>query len=210
MRLCLVEDLAVAGLEPLTLTRPVYELWLGCSNLGTKIATAFGIGEGPRQRAGVVRSHLVAVQHQRDPHVVVNDRDWLARGPVIVANGRWVPPRGFEPPDFHGPWLGLCGGQPACTLVGPEDAVELDPHSIDSWFDRIAAGHSVIDVGGEWISRPWDLVARNGAYIERDFFERRQNGVTNRQLATLDLVGPSNLLSSSFADSKAVRERPGG
>ena len=94
MRLCLVEDLAVAGLEPLTLTRPVYELWLGCSNLGTKIATAFGIGEGPQQRGGVVRSHLVPVQHQRDPHVVVNDRDWLARGSVIVANGRWVPPRG--------------------------------------------------------------------------------------------------------------------
>ena len=34
MRLCLVEDLAVAGLEPLTLTRPVHELWLGCSTLG--------------------------------------------------------------------------------------------------------------------------------------------------------------------------------
>ena len=195
MRLCLVEDLAVAGLEPLTLTRPVYELWLGCSNLGTKIATAFGIGEGPQQRGGVVRSHLVPVQHQRDPHVVVNDRDWLARGPVIVANGRWVPPRGFEPPDSHGPWLGLCGGQPACTLVGPEDAVALDPHSIDSWFDKIAAEHSGIDVGGEWISRPWDLVARNGAYIERDFLDGRQNGVTNRQLATLALVGPSNLLS---------------
>jgi len=128
MRLCLIEDLAVAGLEPLTLTRPVYELRLGCSNLGTKIATAFGIGEGPRQRGGVVRSHLVPVQHQRDPHVVVNDRDWLARGPVIVANGRWVPPR-------------------------------------------------------------------NGAYIERDFLDGRLNGVTNRRLATLALVGPSNLLS---------------
>ena len=127
MRLCLVEDLAVAGLEPLTLTRPVYELWLGCSNLGTKIATAFGIGEGPQQRGGVVRSHLVPVQHQRNPHVVVNDRDWLARGSVIVANGRWVPPGSFEPPDSHGPWLGLCGGQPACTLVGPEDAVGTRP-----------------------------------------------------------------------------------
>ena len=67
MRLCLVEDLAVAGLEPLTLTRPVYELWLGCSNLGTKIATAFGIGEGPQQRGGVVRSHLVPVQHSAIP-----------------------------------------------------------------------------------------------------------------------------------------------
>ena len=56
MRLCLVEDLAVAGLEPLTLTRPVYELWLGCSTLGTKIARAFGVGTGPRRGAWSART----------------------------------------------------------------------------------------------------------------------------------------------------------
>ena len=49
MRLCLVEDLAVAGLEPLTLTRPIYDLRLGCSTLGTKIARAFGVGPGPQR-----------------------------------------------------------------------------------------------------------------------------------------------------------------
>ena len=96
MRLCLVEDLGVAGLEPLTLTRPMYELWLGCSTLGSKIAGAFGVGPGPQRRGAVIRSHLVAVQRQRDPHVVVNDRDWLARGPLVVVNARWVPPADFR------------------------------------------------------------------------------------------------------------------
>ena len=89
-------------------------------------------------------------------------------------------------------WGSVMGNQPA--LVGPEDAVSLDPHGIDSWFDKIASRHSGIDMGGEWIFRPWDLVARNGAYIERDFQEARRSGVTNRQLSTLALVGPSNLL----------------
>ena len=195
MRLCFVEDSAVVDLEPLTLTRPVFELLLGSSTIGRKIEKALRVDPGPAQLGALIRPHLAAVQQERTPHMTINDRDWLARGPVIVANGRWVPPRSFEPPDSHGPWLGLCGGQPACTLVGPEDAVALDPHSIDSWFDKIAARHSGFDVGGEWISRPWDLVARNGAYIERDFLDGRQNGVTNRQLATLALVGPSNLLS---------------
>jgi UDP-N-acetylglucosamine diphosphorylase/glucosamine-1-phosphate N-acetyltransferase len=194
MRLCLVEDVAVAGLEPLTLTRPVSDLWLGCSSLGNKITRAFGIGPGPHRRGAVIRSHLVSIQRQRDPQVVLNDRDWLARGPVIVVNGRWVPPSGFEPPDFHGPWVGLCDGQPACALVGPEDAVSLDPHTIDSWFERIASRAPGQELGGEWIGRPWDLVARNGAFIEREFNEAGRNGVTNRQLATLALVGPSNLL----------------
>ena len=62
MRLCLVEDLAVAGLEPLTLTRPVYELRLGGSTLGAKIARAFGVGPGPARRGAVIRTHLAAVQ----------------------------------------------------------------------------------------------------------------------------------------------------
>jgi UDP-N-acetylglucosamine diphosphorylase/glucosamine-1-phosphate N-acetyltransferase len=194
MRLCLVEDVAVAGLEPLTLTRPVYELWLGCSNLGSKIAAAFGIGAGPQRRGAVIRSHLVPIQRQRDPHVVLNDRDWLARGPVLVVNGRWVPPVDFQAPDSQSPWLGLCDGQPACALVGPEDAVSLDHHGIDSWFEKVGSQIPGTPVGGEWIVRPWDLVAHNGAHIERGFREARQNGVTNRQLSTLALVGPSNLL----------------
>jgi UDP-N-acetylglucosamine diphosphorylase/glucosamine-1-phosphate N-acetyltransferase len=184
----------VAGLEPLTLTRPVYDLWLGCSTLGDKIARAFGVGPGPQRRGGVIRTHLVPVQRRRDPHRVVNDRDWLARSPVVVANGRWVPPSDFVSPDSHGPWLGLCDGQPACALVGPEDAVSLAPNTIDSWFEKIAARLPGVEVGGEWIERPWDLVARNGAHIERDFELAGQSGVTNRQLATLALVGPSNLL----------------
>ncbi len=78
MRLCLVEDNAVAGLEPLTLTRPVFDLLLGSNTLGTKIANAFGIGPGPRRRGAVIRPYLKAVQRARDPHTAVNDRDWLA------------------------------------------------------------------------------------------------------------------------------------
>ncbi len=68
----------------------------------------------------MIRPSLAAVQQQRDPHLVVNDRDWLAREPVLVVNSRWVPPAGFEQPDEPGPWVGLCDGQPACAWVGPE------------------------------------------------------------------------------------------
>src|SRR5271166_5184206 len=194
MRLCLVEDLAVAGLEPLTLTRPVYELWLGCSTLGSKITRALGIGAGPQRQGAVVRPHLIFVQRQRNPHVIINDRDWLARGPVVVVNGRWVPPLGFQPPGTSASWLGLCEGQPACALVGPDEARMLDPYGVDAWFARIAARNPGINVGGEWINRPWDLVSRNGAYLERDSLEACPHRVSNPELATLALVGPSDLL----------------
>ena len=46
MRLCLVEDIAASGLEPLTLTRPVHELLLGSHH--TREQDCAGI----RRRAG--------------------------------------------------------------------------------------------------------------------------------------------------------------
>jgi UDP-N-acetylglucosamine diphosphorylase / glucose-1-phosphate thymidylyltransferase / UDP-N-acetylgalactosamine diphosphorylase / glucosamine-1-phosphate N-acetyltransferase / galactosamine-1-phosphate N-acetyltransferase len=194
MRLCLVEDHAVAGLEPLTLTRTVFDLMLGGSTLGAKIARAFRAGPGPQRRGLVIRPYLAAVQSQRDPHTTVNDREWLARSPVVVANGRWIPPVGFEPPALNGNWVGLCDGQPACALVDPEDAVQLEPHGVADWFDRVLARHGGVEVGGEWINRPWDLVARNAAHVERDFAEEGRVNISNRQLATAALVGPVDQL----------------
>jgi UDP-N-acetylglucosamine diphosphorylase/glucosamine-1-phosphate N-acetyltransferase len=194
MRLCLVEDLAACGLEPLTLTRPAYDLVLGTTTIASKIARALGVGPGPQRRSCLIRSHLADVQKQREPHVVVNDRDWLARGPVMVVNGRWVPPVGFELPDGYGPWVGLCDGQPACAWVWPEDAVALEPLGVDSWFDRMTDQHGGLDVGGEWIVRPWDLVSKNAEHLQRDFAAIGKSGVSNRHLATLALVGPVDRL----------------
>src|SRR6516165_11895805 len=97
MRLCLVEDHAVAGLEPLTLTRPAYELLLGATTLGSKVARSFGTVLGPEDRGALVRPHLAAIERERDPHTAVNDREWLSRGPLIVVNARWIPPADFVP-----------------------------------------------------------------------------------------------------------------
>ena len=213
MRLCLVEDSAVDGLEPLTLTRPMHELLLGATTLGSKLARAFGVGPGPHRRSCMIRPYLAAVQRFREPHAVVNDRDWMARGPVVAANSRWVPPAGFRMPEEPGAWVGMCDGQPACAHVGPEDAVTLQPQAVDAWYERIAARHPRVDVGGEWIARPWELVARNGAYIERDFAESGGPGVSNRHLTAMALVGPSDRLrihETARIDPYTVFDTTGG
>ena len=195
MRLCLVEDLTACALEPLTLTRPVHELTLGATTLASKIARSLGVGPGPQRRSCFIRSHLVDVQRLRDPHMIVNDRDWLARGQVIVANARWVPPVGFVLPDEFGPWVGLCDGQPACAWIGPDDAVGLEPLGVDSWFEQMTAKHGGLEIGGEWIERPWDIVTKNATHLERDFASAGKVGVSNRHLAKLALVGPVDRLS---------------
>jgi UDP-N-acetylglucosamine diphosphorylase/glucosamine-1-phosphate N-acetyltransferase len=194
MRLCLAEDHGVCRLEPLVLTRPAHELLLGASTIEGKISRALGIGPGPQRRSCVIRSHLVEVERERVPHMVVNDRDWLARGPVIVANSRWVPPVAFAMPDCYGSWVGLCGGVPALAWVGPDDAVSLEPQGVDAWFDRMVSAHGGLEVGGEWIERPWDLVSVNADHLQRDFTSAGKSAVTNRHLAKLALVGPVDRL----------------
>ena len=194
MRLCLVEDHAVAGLEPLTLTRPVYDLMLGGSSLGQKAARAFGVGPGPARRGAVIRPYLTAIQRERDPHTVVNDREWLGRAPVMVVNGRWVPPASFTVPDDAAPWVGLCEGRPAVAYVGGDVAEGLDPHGVSGWFDDLAEKAERHDIGGQWVERPWDLVAANSAHLVRDFEADGRIGVSNRHLTTMAIVGPADRL----------------
>ena len=73
--------------------------------------------------------------------------------------------------DERGPgWACATASRPA-RWSAPTTRRLLEPHGVDSWFERIAARHGGLEVGGEWIDRPWDLVARNGAHLERDFAE---------------------------------------
>ena len=196
MRLCLVEDHGAASLEPLTLTRATFDLMLGASTLGAKIARAFGVGPGPARRGVLIRPTLAEVQRSRDPHAAINDRDWLARGEVLVANGRWVPPADLDASGLFGgsAWVGLSEGRPACAWVGPEHAADLEPNGVDDWFDDLMGKVECSDIGGEWIDRPWDLVAKNAAHIRRDFDHEAKVGLTNRHLSSIALIGPADRL----------------
>jgi UDP-N-acetylglucosamine diphosphorylase/glucosamine-1-phosphate N-acetyltransferase len=165
------------------------------------------------RRGAVIRPYLRDVRRARDPHTAINDRDWLARGPVLVVNGRWVPPAGFAAPDPHGPWLGLCGGHPACALVGPDEALALEPGGVDAWFEALLPRLKGRELGGDWIDRPWDIVARNAEHVARDFSAEGKVGLSNRHLSTAALVGPADRLfihESARVDPFTVFDTTGG
>jgi UDP-N-acetylglucosamine diphosphorylase / glucose-1-phosphate thymidylyltransferase / UDP-N-acetylgalactosamine diphosphorylase / glucosamine-1-phosphate N-acetyltransferase / galactosamine-1-phosphate N-acetyltransferase len=208
MRLCLVEDGAVTDLEPLTLTRPVFELRLGAGTIGAKIERAFRTGAEAVRRGAWVRPYLAAVQKERDPDSAVNDPDWLERGPLVVANARWVPPADFAPPSDASPWLGTCDGLPACARVGPRRAAALALVDPDAWFEDLASEVECREVGGEWVRRPWDLVARNADHLARDF---AAGGRPAR--ADVVVVGPADRLSiheTARIDPYTVFDTTGG
>jgi UDP-N-acetylglucosamine diphosphorylase/glucosamine-1-phosphate N-acetyltransferase len=194
MRLCLVEDSVVAGLEPLTLTRPAFALLLGGTTLADKLARACARPDHPLDLGAVVRPFLAPLVRAAADRLAVNDRRWLARGPVLVANARWVPTADLETPAADEPWLGLCDGLPACAWVGPEQAAALEPNGVDAWFDALAARYPGRELGGEWIVRPWDLVARNADHLVRDFEHAQDDAGATQPPPHAAVVGPADRL----------------
>src|SRR5207245_8712805 len=88
MHVCLFEDQGVAHLEPLTLTRPVFELLCGQTSLARKQARYFA----PREVGVLIRPGLVDLFRLRQPTIPVNDLNWLRGEAAVLVNGRWLPP----------------------------------------------------------------------------------------------------------------------
>ncbi len=195
MRLCLVEDLAASDLEPLTLTRPVFDLLIGASSIGTKIARAVDPGKVPIKRSVLVRPHLEAILRSHDPRCAVNEPSWLTLGPTIVANGRWVPPAGLLIDAGERSWVATCDGLVACAWVDPAETTDLAPHLVDAWFESLTTRLPCREVGGTWVRHPWDLIAANDLYLTRDFEASSREAPTTRQLNLVAVKGPVELLS---------------
>ncbi len=162
MRICVFEDAGVTGLEPLTLTRPAFALRCGARTL---LERQLGLAGGP---AGVlVRPELAQLCRQAHPELAVNDPDWLGRGPVLLVNGRWLPPAG--PPAAPGPGeVGLVGDEVAYVRLPGGEAAELTADDL-AW--RLAGWKQALrqrPAGGRLLAYPWDLVEHNAAALEQD------------------------------------------
>ena len=159
MRLCLVEDLAVAGLEPLTLTRAAYRP--PPRRRHGRRGDRAGLRDRPRPgppRVGDPAAPGADPAAPRPAHGRQRRATGWPRGrrsSQLPAGSR---PRASSAPRPGPPWLGLCEGRPAVAIVGPERAVALTPQHVDDWFDDLAAKVGGVEVGGHWLDRPWDLV----------------------------------------------------
>src|SRR5229473_3145611 len=159
MRVCLFEDAAVANLEPLTLTRPVFELLCGMDSLASKHRHFFSATE-----TGVlIRPYLVDLYRLEHPSISVNDESWLRAGPTILVNGRWLPP--LEKADVSNPCLAWVGDQVAYAALPPDLAADISPDHLQSSFDHWKKKVPSKPAGGCFIEFPWDLVELNSKQL---------------------------------------------
>ncbi len=181
MRLCIFEDRA-EQLEPLSLTRPVFELRSGITTLARKQARHVGAGE-----FGVMlRTVLEDVFRIEAPGAIVNDPSWLAAEDLLLVNGRWLPPEdAFVRPK--GPCVGLAGEAIAFVALPKGTALTIDtlPDLLEQWRHTLPAQPA----GGSLISFPWDLVEASPREIIRDFTWFRPIKETWENRA-LNVIGP--------------------
>jgi UDP-N-acetylglucosamine diphosphorylase/glucosamine-1-phosphate N-acetyltransferase len=162
MRVCLYEDSGVVDLEPLTLTRPVFDLLCGRTSLADKLCRFFGVDVVDH----VVRPHLVDLLRQAHPRGAVNRRIW-SDGLLVLVNGRWLPPAGGRF-DASGPCVALVGDEVAYAVVEPQ---RLPYGSQEAIEDCLAQALTVLPrraAGGRLFRRLWELVDHNGRQIRDD------------------------------------------
>ena len=163
MRLCLFEDRA-EQFEPLSLTRPVFDLCCGMTTLAQKIVRhiappAWGVLIRP------VLEDLCRLQH---PDIAVNDPAWLRADHLVLANGRWLPPNdAFALPTES--CVGMVGNAVAWVVLKKRAAASMTFEALPDLFDHWQHTLPSRPAGGRMVSYAWELVDLNGEEIRRDF-----------------------------------------
>jgi UDP-N-acetylglucosamine diphosphorylase/glucosamine-1-phosphate N-acetyltransferase len=188
MRICLFEDDGVLQLEPLSLTRPVFDLLCGLSSLAAKQCRHFA----PCEVGYLVRpclADLVRLNHAGAP---VNDLAWLRAEATVLVNARWLPAAGGVV-DLAGPGVALVGEEVAYAVLGPSQLTYCSLNTLgdcqETWKQTLP--HRPAD--GRLVHFPWDLVDHNGEQLALDFAQLGRPDGQCRP-SHFALVGPGDLL----------------
>ena len=190
MRLCLFEDAHVATLDPLTQTRPVFELFSGIGSLRQRFARLFdGIEQGV-----VVRPSLRAAFAESNTDLPVNDMNWLQAGPTLLVNGRWIPPADWHFSPDSPSQIGCVDGEVAFAYVSTIQLAMLGSFTLgaclEAWYDELPRG----DAGGRLARYLWDYISGNGTQIEADFHAGSPDENDGFRPANATVIGPPDLL----------------
>ncbi len=158
MEVCLYEDRGAADLEPLTLTRPVFDLLCGQSSLAEKQFRYFQA----TAHAAMVRPHLADAVRLQSPGMAVNEFD--GSGLIVIVNGRWLPPTGVAV-DLSGPCVGMVGDEPVYAVVDAKQFTARTPDAVEEQMEQWKAMLPCRESGGRLFRWLWEIVAHNGDQI---------------------------------------------
>ena len=164
MRVCLFEDRQVGNLEPLALTRPVFDLICGCDSLAMKQSRFFRATDV----GALVRSHLTEVCRAIQPAIHWNDPSWLRTERTILVNGRWLPPAESPGADQES-HVGMIGEEVAYAVVDAEQLAVCLPSTLDDFLKSLGRTYPLRQAGGRMLHYLWDAIQLNSEAIRADY-----------------------------------------
>jgi UDP-N-acetylglucosamine diphosphorylase/glucosamine-1-phosphate N-acetyltransferase len=184
MSLLVFEDAGVFNLEPLSLTRPAFDLRCGACTLLERLERYFST----EARNFIVRPGLEGLCQQHHPRAAVNQVDRHTSGPMILASARWLPPAGTLNYSGSG-FVGMVDEQIAYLVVDKLAAADLRtevfPERLARWKQTLPRQQA----GGRVLDYPWDVVEHNGAALETDLAFWREDSRHRRSLDGLTILG---------------------
>lgn len=188
MHIYIFEDAGVKNLNPLTLTRPAFDLRCGAVTLLERLERCLP----ERVSAALVRPELADLCRTNHPHLQVAesalDDDHAQQELVLLVNARWLAPsEKLVLPDS--PAIGCIGEQVVYALVPAGELRGLSlanlPWRLAEWRHKLSHHRA----GGQLIDYPWDLVEHNGAALEDDYLHWWQQGVPEAR--DVSITGPA-------------------
>lgn len=187
MRVCHFEDYGAAAWEPLTITRPVFDLLCGRTTLAEKQGRHFAADEC----GAVLRPCLADIYRLEHAGTPVNDVDWLKAGPTVLVNGRWLPPAADA--KVSGPCVGVLDDEVVYAVVGREQLARCADQSLDDCMTGWQTSLPNRPAGGRLVRYLWELVELNARQLAADFATATPQAACVS--GTLTVVGPSSRLS---------------
>ena len=189
MRLCVFEDAGVANLEPLSLTRAAFDLWLGAGTLLTRVQRTFPATE----LGALVRPSLANLCRLQHPEMAVNDVAWLRRSPVLLVNARWLPTAipATVPTIGQVMWA---GEQLAYAYLNCVNLDEATPAQLTIRITDLQRNGCSVQAGGRMVNYPWHLVDNNPDAVAQDYLTWRESKTRTTTLDQFSVVGPRELV----------------
>ncbi len=190
MRVCVFEDEAVVNLDPLTASRPAFDLRCGATTLLQKQCRLFGA----REVAAMVRPSLAGLCRLDHPELHINETGWSGGGNDLIAlvNARWLP--GGEPLERPvEPMVGMAENAVAFLAVPAGEVRDLSADSLAAQLRRWTEAYPQRPAGGRLLGYPWHLVECNAQALADDFLPIR-NADPAKLPPGLTLAGPAERL----------------
>lgn len=167
MRIAFFEDRCAQNFSPIALLRPVFELVCGHFSLRER-----AIRQLPVEEWGVCfRDYLAKTYREEHPEAHINDVCWLAEGPTLFLNGRWLPTPdallNIVPDE-----VGLIDGTVVYITLDPAEIPLMAGSAWEEAIYQVARLRTRHAAAGELLSYPWDLIEFNRQQLALDFRAR--------------------------------------